>query len=268
MTDNNNVTRRTALAGLASSTFGASQAFADATPEQLGKILPSKVCMITPQAVEGPYYFDPKLVRGDIREGRAGVPLKLLLQVVEASTCRPLEGARLDIWHADAIGIYSGYENQSDDRKLSTVGKSFLRGTQFTDKAGQASFMSIYPGWYKGRTAHIHFKAFLDNKEVLVGQMYFPDAMNEYIYTKVAPYNQRSSARDTFNRTDFIAKQDGDASFCSVREEASQYLASLVIGAERNGNPRAMGLRPGGSPAEGRGPRTPRPRDGSPLVPD
>src|SRR4051812_34458095 len=91
-------------------------------------ILPSGgVCVLTPGLTEGPYYIDPKLVRADVTEGRPGVPTELQLQVVDA-TCRPLANARVDIWHCDAAGFYSGYPGQGDDGRTSTVGAVFMRG--------------------------------------------------------------------------------------------------------------------------------------------
>jgi protocatechuate 3,4-dioxygenase beta subunit len=104
------------------------------------------VCFLTPQSIEGPFYLDPRLVRAQIAEGRAGVPLRVDLRVIDGATCKPSERARVDIWHADAQGIYSGYEGQGDKQSLSTVGQTFLRGTQFTDGKGAVSFKTIYPG--------------------------------------------------------------------------------------------------------------------------
>src|SRR5436190_2223599 len=130
------------------------------------------VCFLTPQSIEGPYYLDPQLVRARIAEGRAGVPLRVDLRVIDGATCKPSERARVDLWHADAQGIYSGYEGQGDKQDLSTVGQKFLRGTQFTDRAGRVRFETIYPGWYEGRATHIHFKVLVDERNVLTGQMY------------------------------------------------------------------------------------------------
>src|ERR1041384_5224148 len=97
------------------------------------------VCLLTPQSIEGPYYLDPKLVRAQIAEDRTGVPLRVDLRVIDGATCMPSVDARVDLWHADAQGIYSGYEGQGDKQDLSTVGQKFLRGTQFTDGKGAAS---------------------------------------------------------------------------------------------------------------------------------
>jgi protocatechuate 3,4-dioxygenase beta subunit len=231
----NVVTRRQALSGL-----GLSAASAMAAPSALAQTvsgaLPRNVCLLTPQAEEGPFYFDPKLARADIAEGRAGGPLTLSLQMIDGN-CAPLAAARVDVWHADALGFYSGYDGQGDDRKTSTRGQTFLRGTQFADDTGGVTFTTIYPGWYRGRTTHTHFKIFLDRKTVLMGQIYFPDALSEFIYTNVGPYKGRPAQRDTINASDNVLAASGfsHASFCSVKEETDRYLASLILGVDRNG---------------------------------
>jgi protocatechuate 3,4-dioxygenase beta subunit len=205
---------------------------------------------MTPQEVEGPFYFDPKLERPDITEGLPGVPLGLLLQVVEASDCSALSATRVDIWQANALGHYSGYQGQGDERSISTEGKTFLRGTQFTDAGGEAAFATIYPGWYAGRTPHIHFKVFLEDKNAVTGQIYFPDALSEFIYANIPPYNERGRERDTTNDRDGILQASGSGreTFVSIKEEADRYLAALIIGIDRSVKPKASKGPPGPPP--------------------
>jgi protocatechuate 3,4-dioxygenase beta subunit len=193
------------------------------------------VCFLTPQSIEGPFYLDPRLVRTEIAEGRAGVPLRVDLRVIDGATCKPSERARVDIWHADAQGIYSGYEGQSDRQNLSTVGQKFLRGTQFTDGKGAVSFKTIYPGWYEGRATHIHFKVLLKDRNVLTGQMYFPDAVNEFIYANIPAYADRLKPRAVVNANDRFANfhDPKRLSFCAIKEERDCYAVSLVLGVDR-----------------------------------
>ena len=254
------LSRRELIAALAGSAAGsaltARQAFAQADETAFATILPSNVCILTPQAVEGPYYFDPDLVRVDITEGRPGIPMQLMLQVIEAASCAPISGASVDVWHCDAAGLYSGYAGQGDDRTVSTEGETFLRGTQATDVAGIATFDTLYPGWYRGRTTHIHFKVFLDEKTVAMSQIYFPDALSEFINLNVAPYNERAAGRDTFNAGDSVlrASGGGHGSFCSIKEDEDRYVASLVVGVDRTaeisggGGPGGGGPPPDGDP--------------------
>ena len=195
-------------------------------------------CLLTPQAIEGPFYTDPRLVRTDITEGRAGVPLRLRLRVIEAGPCTPLAGARVDVWHCDAQGLYSAYPGQGDARRIDTSGQTFLRGTQETDASGWASFDTIYPGWYPGRATHIHLKVFLDRRTVLTGQIYFPDALSEFLYTQVPAYGGRKVERLVVNANDGIAREEDPQrrAFCAVKEERDRYVASLVVGVNRGGD--------------------------------
>ncbi|GLQ55690.1 intradiol ring-cleavage dioxygenase [Devosia nitrariae] len=186
------------------------------------------VCVITPEVTEGPYYFDPALERVDITEGLPGVPIRVRLQVVDGS-CQPMPGARVDIWHASADGIYSGYANQPGG--IDATGETFMRGTLFADDAGTVEFASIYPGWYRGRTTHIHFKVFLDETNVLTGQLFFPDELSEHIYSNTSPYNARAE-RDTLNSNDSIAARATQASFANVEELGEAYLVAMIIGVD------------------------------------
>ena len=226
-------------------------------------------CILTPQAEEGPFYADPKLVRQEITEGKPGVPLTLRLRVIEAGPCTAITGARIDIWHCDAQGLYSAFPGQSDRHNVDTSGKTFLRGTQTTDDTGWVTFNTIYPGWYDGRTAHIHFKVFLDDRTVLSGQTYFPDALNEFIYTNVPDYGNRVRQRSIINANDgVIAHSDPEhRAFCAVKEERDRYVATLTLGVDRRadatvgraGPPPPPGTPPGPPPAGMGGPMFGRP---------
>jgi protocatechuate 3,4-dioxygenase beta subunit len=110
-----------------------------------------------------------------------------------------------------------------------------LRGTQFTGADGNVRFTTIYPGWYPGRTPHIHFKLFVDNRNMITGQLYFPEPITEHVYATTLPYRDRKEKRDTFISDDFIfVRQGGPDTIVNLTEKDSSYLASLVIGIERN----------------------------------
>lgn len=241
MTDR--LSRRQALRGLMLGTAGAglaSSASAADTPSTSAPSAaaqPPGVCTLFPQAVEGPYYFDPQLVRADITDGRPGLALQLDLRVIESGPCTPITNARVDIWHADASGVYSGYDRQGDARDVSTKGQKYLRGTQMTDAKGSVIFQSIYPGWYPGRTPHIHVKVFLDKLTLVTGQIYFTDELSARIYRSHEPYSARPKP-DTTNATDGIYKsgeREGGGTVFAVQEAPEKLIASLVIAVDRTG---------------------------------
>src|SRR5437016_12486613 len=145
--------RRTAVGVLGSLAFGTVAAAWGR------RALAQPVCTLTPEQIEGPFYLDQARIRDAISEGKPGVPLQLMLRVLEASAAgAPIPQAAVDVWQCDALGIYSGYEGAAiAPRHVEPVDdKTFLRGTQLTDAAGAARFRTIYPGWYSGRTTHVH----------------------------------------------------------------------------------------------------------------
>ena len=185
-------------------------------------------------------------MRADIAEGRPGVPLALRLRVIEAGSCTPIAGARVDIWHCDARGIYSAFPGQGDSHNIDHTGKTFLRGTQMVDGNGWGTFKTIYPGWYAGRATHIHFKVFLDERTVLTGQTFFPEALNEYIYGNVPDYTKRPQQRLVINANDRVAMESDPEhkAYCAVKEERERYVAMLTLAVDRNARVSADGLPP------------------------
>ena len=174
----------------------------------------------------------------DITEGLPGAPLALVLQVVDAE-CRPIEGARVDVWHCDAAGNYSGYARQGSDRTRDTRGETFMRGTQFADARGVAAFRTIWPGWYRGRTPHVHYKVFLDEATLLTSQLFFPDGASEAVF-RGAPTATAPGRRTPTNANDGIARRAGPRAFARV----AQADARLAGGARRRrGAGRPVGPR-------------------------
>jgi protocatechuate 3,4-dioxygenase beta subunit len=181
-------------------------------------------CILTPEMTEGPYYIAGEKVRRNITEGRPGVRLDLRLSVVDASTCRPISRAAVDIWHADAGGEYSGFGAGASSR-------TFMRGIQKTDKTGLAQFVSVYPGWYQGRTVHIHVKVHVGGNVVHTGQLFFSDTLTDSVY-KLSPYSRRSN-RSTRNAQDTIFANGGRQSLLTMRRKGSGYVGSIVMGVRR-----------------------------------
>ena len=183
-------------------------------------------CILTPEQTEGPYYIPNEKLRRNITEGRPGTPLLLHLAVVDASTCRPIKGAAVDIWHADASGTYSGFGQGGGNR-------TFMRGIQKTDARGVATFQTVYPGWYAGRTVHIHVKVHVRGNVVHTGQLYFPDSLTDAVFRR-SPYSKRPN-RTTRNATDFVFRNSGRKSMLTLRRRrAGGYLGAITMGVHRS----------------------------------
>jgi protocatechuate 3,4-dioxygenase beta subunit len=219
------------LAGCRPSRDGASRAAASAAAN--GDVaLPA--CVVVPEQTEGPYFVDLPLDRADIRSdpgsgaAKAGVPLALAFRVsrVDGSNCIPMAGARVDVWHCDAEGIYSDVEDPS----FNTKGQRFLRGYQLTDSSGMARFTTIYPGWYRGRTVHVHFKVRTEPAAArgheFTSQLYFDDAVSDRIFQR-SPYVAGARTR---NAQDGIFRRNGEQLLVPVKEAGSGYEAMLDLG--------------------------------------
>jgi protocatechuate 3,4-dioxygenase beta subunit len=146
--------------------------------------------------------------------------LTLKLTVLDVSTCKAIKGAAVDIWHCDAAGTYAAATN-----------KTFLRGIQRTDAKGVATFRTLYPGWYPGRTVHIHVRVSLGGNVVHTGQLYFPDGITDTVHTR-SPYNSRG-ARNTRNPDDSIYRNGGSRSTLKLKKVGTAYTGSITMGVQR-----------------------------------
>ena len=185
-------------------------------------------CTAYPKQTAGPFYLNLNLVRADITEGKPGVPLTIAVQVVRQSNgCAPIQGAAVDLWHCDAKGLYSGYPGQGDSHNVNTTGQTFLRGTQLTDAEGKVRFTTIYPGYYRGRTTHAHFKVHLPgNLMVTTSQLYFPENITQAVYNTSA-YSARGQ-KDTSNSSDGIYRSNHPP-LLAVTSSGTGYLGTMIV---------------------------------------
>lgn len=188
----------------------------------------SATCTLTPEGTEGPYYFEIDAVRSDIREDRDGVPLRLALRVQDAATCVPIANAAVDIWHCDSVGVYSGFESASTGGGggggSPTDDETYLRGVQVTNAAGIVEFLTIYPGWYRGRTVHVHAKVHLDRSTLLTTQLFFDESVTDSVYA-ADPY-AATGQRDTRNAEDTIYD---DRLLLTLQEDGDGYLGLITF---------------------------------------
>ena len=231
------INRRQALIllGAAGATMVAVRHVYPASSKSKDGTLPA--CIVTPKQTEGPFFIDERLKRSDIRfdpsDGRIkpGVPLRLTFHVsaIGGGGCKPLSGAIVDVWQCDAIGVYSGV---NDSGSQSSEAKNYLRGYQVTETDGSAQFTTIYPGWYPGRTVHIHFKVRVSAKsgrgQELTSQLYFDDALTDRIHAQ-SPYAGKGP-RTVRNQRDGLFRNGGRQLMLSPVQSADGYLATFDIG--------------------------------------
>jgi protocatechuate 3,4-dioxygenase beta subunit len=185
----------------------------------------SPACTLYPEQTQGPFYLDARLLRRDLTEGRPGTPLRLELQI-QASSCAPLGGVTVDVWHCDAAGLYSGYDGQLGG--VTTAGQTFLRGSQVSGDDGRVLFDTIYPGWYPGRTTHVHFKVHVGARSEATSQIYFPEETTAAVYA-TPPYAARGP-KDTSNAADGVVRFEGAPPLARVsRAPSGGLVAALVV---------------------------------------
>ena len=179
-------------------------------------------CVLTPELTEGPYYVAGEKLRHDITEGKPGAALLLRLAVVNASTCKAIKNATVDVWHCDALGEYSG-------AVAGSAGTNFLRGVQRTNAAGVASFTTIYPGFYQGRAVHLHVKVHVGGHVVHTGQLFFPAGITNAVYAK-QPYAAHGTTPDTSNPEDSIFRNGGSKGMLKLVKTSAGYTGSIGMG--------------------------------------
>ncbi len=161
----------------------------------------SNACATSPSETAGPFPImtPADLVRENIIGNRAGVPLLIQFTIQDTSNnCAPLQGVLVDIWQCDAKGNYSEYNGQLDGDFTSD---DFLRGRQTTDANGKAAFISIYPGWYPGRTPHLHIEVKNSSgSSLLITQVSFPESVSNTVYANT----EYRGPADTDNSSDGI----------------------------------------------------------------
>ncbi|MDN3260598.1 intradiol ring-cleavage dioxygenase [Streptomyces sp. CSDS2] len=239
--DARKIGRRTVLAAAGGAAAALTVGAAAPPKDPGGTRNAAAVCTLTTEMTQGPYYLDGALVRADLTEGKPGVPLKLALTVVDAA-CAPLPGALVELWHADALGEYSGFvgangHQEPDDR-------TFLRGGVLTDSGGAARFTTIYPGWYRGRCVHIHVKVhtgvtvtpdghFTGGSTVHTGQLFFNETVTAAV-AKVPPYSTNTVPRTTLAQDsvyDDRGARSGLLSLTALGGSASSgYTGTLTLG--------------------------------------
>jgi len=223
-----------ALSGCGSSSTSASSASGSTSGTTSGT---TASCVLTPELTVGPYFVDEKLNRSDLTTNTTdtnvlnATPLTLTMTIMEyaSSGCSALVGAQVDIWHADAAGVYS------DESVENTSGQTFLRGYQITDSNGAVTFKTVVPGWYSGRTIHIHvmIRTLSSSGSVLTEfttQLFFDQTLLNALTTTVSPYSSRG-VPDTTNAQDSIYSSATQLTLTNATSGGG-YTASITLGVQ------------------------------------
>ena len=203
--------------------------------DEIAQALPA--CVVRPEQTEGPFFVDTQLERSDIRSDPAtgavseGAPLTLRFNVSQISggACAALAGALVDVWQCDAAGVYWGVDD--DGAPEGARERKFLRGCQRTDAGGVARFTTIFPGWYRGRAVHVHFKVRTDvagQPYEFTSQLYFDEDLIDRVHAR-APYAARGR-RQTTNADDGIFDDGGESLMARVSEADAGYAATFDLG--------------------------------------
>jgi len=186
----------------------------------------NSACAVIPSETEGPYpdrtgmISNAAFYRQDITEGKPGTPLTLALTVVNvASGCTPVADATIEVWHCDHTGGYSEY----------TTAGTYLRGLQKTGANGRAAFTTIYPGWYPGRSTHVHLDVFVNGSLVKTTQMAFPEDVTAAVYAQ-GVYASRGQNPTTNSRDNVFSDGVSNELATMTGNVTSGYTASLQIG--------------------------------------
>ena len=184
---------------------GGTKVMAGNYPDPFAGGMMGAACMLYPAQTLGPCYSSPVMAREDISDGIAGLPLRLSFLVVRSDGCTPVANAEVDIWHTGSNGVYSAFASGiCNPNRADVASERFCRGKQSTNESGRVDFSTVFPGWYSGRTIHIHFTVRVGGREYITSQLYFEDALCDEIMQQ-ADYKARGR-RDTTNRDDSILR--------------------------------------------------------------
>lgn len=158
-------------------------------------------CTLIPAETAGPFPLDltenQTFFRQDVREDRTGARHDLKIKIIGLENCEPMQNIRVNIWHCDKDGLYSGYQTET--------GKTYLRGYQITDANGEVNFITVFPGWYTGRICHIHFQAYVSSVYAAISQLTYPIEEKNDIYEEYAELYTKGPDPRNFNQDGIFA---------------------------------------------------------------
>jgi len=218
-------------------------------------------CTLTPELTYSPTWVDLGLLRPDIREGKAGATLVLTMTVLDSRTCTPLAGAAIDVWNASPLGDYS------TGKPPLTAASTFLRGVQMTDAEGVVVMTTLYPGWYKGRSNHVHVKVHVGGSTsggryvegakghiCYVGQLFFPQPYNDEVRA-LSPYTSNVIPYVVNAKDHYYPRIMGEKPvFAMSKGGAAHYLAAITLVVDPTSTPSSGATDAGAKDAAPDGP--------------
>jgi len=178
-------------------------------------------CIAYAEATKGPCHSNT-YQRKDVSDGLVGLPTRFELLVVDTA-CAPVPNAIVEVWYASPAGTYSkaaqaidegtGYSGSLSDlntafctgNDATALASNWLRGYQTSGNDGRVTIDGIYPGWYSGRTTHVHFIVTSNGKTSSTSQMLFDETLNTKVYTQHPSYKARGD-KNTTNANDMVAR--------------------------------------------------------------
>ena len=191
-------------------------------------------CPLICETTAGPCTTATTPEREDVSEGFPGLPVRLSLLVVDADTCAPVAGVKVEIWHTQRTGVYSGVTPSPQQCFLDDPGAAkfnYFRGLRTAGADGRVAFDTCFPGWYSGRAIHIHFRVIRDGEVYATSQLFFADALNAEIFAAHPEYSEFGQP-DVNNNSDGIFGDQADKSsylLDTARMPDGAMLASKVI---------------------------------------
>ncbi len=201
----------------------------------------------TPSETEGPFWLDVATQRKDIRTdpttgaAQAGFPLRLTISLGQLANAvaTPIDGGRIDLWHANAAGHYSDEPNGLNG--ADTQGVYWLRGWQLTNAHGIVNFTTNYPMYYNGRAPHVHVRVRLYSGTTVTTnfttQLFFSDAVStavyaansEYSTTVTRTYNTSDTVYETVSTGSTASDPDGARTTVKLADDGTYAIASYNI---------------------------------------
>ncbi|RQO31351.1 hypothetical protein DBR32_05145 [Taibaiella sp. KBW10] len=192
-------------------------------------------CTLIPTETAGPFPLDltanTTFFRNDIRETQQGVQLNVKLKIVGLNNCGPMSNVRVNIWHCNKDGLYSGYDNAMN---VGQAGLTYLRGYQMTDANGYVNFTTIFPGWYSGRVCHIHFQVYVSSNYAAISQFTFDAATKNLIYANNSSVYTKGADPMSI-ASDNIFSDGYQYQLCTLSPTSSGYEASLEVAVQGSG---------------------------------